>query len=42
LSEYFPANPATTVTFPDVWPAKIDADPALADGVPLPPAAAGE
>jgi len=37
--EYFPANPATTVTFPDVWPAKIAADPSLADGVPLPPEA---
>ena len=41
-SEYFPENPATTVTFPDVWPAKIDADPALANGVPLPPAPVGE
>jgi len=39
--EYFPAVPAMTVTFPDPWPAKIEADPALADGVPLPPAPAG-
>jgi catechol 2,3-dioxygenase len=39
--EYSPANPAATVTFPDPWPAKIEADPSLADGVPLPLAPEG-
>jgi len=40
--DYFPANPRTELTFDDPWPAKIEADPSLADGVPLPPAPAGE
>jgi catechol-2,3-dioxygenase len=35
--EFVPDQPRTTVTFDDPWPARLAADPALADGVPLPP-----
>lgn len=32
--EYEPAEPNRDMAFPDVWPARIEAEPALADGVP--------
>ncbi|GAB3299579.1 extradiol dioxygenase [Epidermidibacterium keratini] len=35
-SEYLPDQPRPTVTFDDPWPARIAADPAIADGVPEP------
>lgn len=35
--EFLPDRPRTTVTFDDPWPARVAADPSLADGVPLPP-----
>ena len=38
--KYLPANPRVELTFPDPWPARIEAEPGLADGVPLPLAAA--
>ena len=37
-SEYLPAVPAKSVNFADPWPAKIEADPTLVEGVPRPPA----
>ena len=36
-SEFTPDRPRTTLTFDDPWPARLAANPALADGVPLPP-----
>jgi catechol 2,3-dioxygenase len=41
-SEYFPANPRLEIAFSDPWPARIAADPRLADGVPFPPATGGK
>ena len=35
--EFTPDRPRTTLTFDDPWPARLAANPALADGVPLPP-----
>ena len=35
--EFAPDRPRTTLTFDDPWPARLAANPALADGVPLPP-----
>jgi catechol-2,3-dioxygenase len=35
--EFVPDQPRLEMTFDDPWPAKIEADPALADGVPYPP-----
>ncbi|WP_309615363.1 VOC family protein [Salinibacterium sp.] len=40
--EYFPAEPRLQMTFNDPWPARIAAEPSLADGVPLPPASQGD
>ena len=35
--EFMPEHPRMEMTFDDPWPAKLDADPSLADGVPFPP-----
>ena len=35
--EFAPDRPRATLTFDDPWPARLAADPTLADGVPLPP-----
>lgn len=34
--EYVPAEPRLEMTFEDPWPARIEADPSLLDGVPVP------
>jgi hypothetical protein len=34
--EFTPDQPRTTLTFDDPWPTRLAANPALADGVPLP------
>lgn len=37
--EYAPGSPRLEMVFDDPWPAKLAADPSLADGVPFPAAA---